>query len=436
MTGNRLLENMLRFVMPIIIAGLCQRLFHIADTAVVGRMIGAGALAAVGGSGSIVQLFAWGLEGFAVGADVVVSNRLGSGDDYAAERAVHTSYALALTVGAAVAAAGIALSRLFLTAMHIPADIEADAVLYLRIWFVGLFFNIIYNFGAACMRADGDTQRPTLYMMLAGLMNVVLDILFVGTAQMGVAGAAIATVLSQAAAAVPVTVSLMRSRTVVRLDPAQIRIDRRIAGNIVRIGLPACIQNSLFSISNIAVHTCLNSFGSMAVAANSAAFTIEGFGYAGIDAVTQTCTTFTGQNTGAGKPANIRRVLWLSIALTTISGLAAGIAALVFYRPLIGIFTTEPAIIALSIHRIRWVTFPLFLNGIMDVLAASMRGMGSSMKPTVISLIGICVFRLAYIFTVFRAIGTLECLYICYPASWIITIAALWCCRELRSGIR
>lgn len=425
MTGNRLWINMMRFVLPIIISGLCRRLLHIADTMIVGRMCGTHALAAVGGTGSVIELFVWGLEGFAIGADVEVARLIGKGDSNEANRAVHTSIALALTMGAMVAIFGLTFSRGILTAMRIPEEIAHDSVMYLRIYFIGLFFNIVYNFGAACMRADGDSRRPTAYMMIAGFLNVVLDLFFIGVLGMGVAGAAIATVLAQMSAAIPVLTALARSNGMIRLVPNRIGFDRSITYRIVRIGLPACLQNSFFSISNIAVHTCLNSFGSYALAANSAAFTVEEFVYAGIDAVTQACTTFTGQNTGAGKPDNIRKVLWIAVIMTTGYGLVTGLLDLAFLDTLIGMITTESTIIVMSRIRVRLITVPLFLNGIMDVIAASMRGMGSSIRPTVTTLAGICGFRLVYLFTAFRTFGTLESLYLCYPISWILTIIVL-----------
>lgn len=426
MTGDRLLLNMLLFAYPIMISSFCQSLFNAADSVIVGRFCGPEALAAVGGTGPVVGLFTWGLMGFSVGADVAVSRMIGQKDPAGVQRAVHTAYFLAISVGLVMAAVGIVFSKAILSAMGIPADILDGSVLYLRIYFIGLFFSVVYNFGAACLRSGGDSRRPTLFMICAGLLNVALNVLFVSLLGMGVAGVAVATVLSQCLAAALVTITLLRTEGDLHLDPRRIRADGTIARQIVTIGLPACVQNALFSLSNIVIQSSINSFGSMTMAANSAAATVEGFVYVGTGAINQTCTTFTGQNSGAGNTHNIRKVMKLCCMLTTCIGLAVGALINLLGGPLLGMFTADPGLIELGRVRLLYVVLPLFLNGIMDVLACSMRGMGSSLTPMCTTLAGICGFRVLYVFTVFRQLHTLPCLYLCYPLSWAITSAVLY----------
>lgn len=426
MTGSRLFYNMLLFAYPILISNFCQQLFNAADSMIVGRFCGPDALAAVGGTGPVVGLFTWGLMGFSIGADVVVSRMIGQKDPSGIHKAVHTAYFLAISTGLVMALIGILLSRPILTFMAVPPEIMAWSLLYIRIYFVGLFFSVVYNFGAACLRSSGDSQRPTRYMVAAGLLNVLLNVLFVSLLNMGVAGVAIATVLSQAMAATLVTRALLKGSNGLLLRPREIRADIAIAKQMVTIGLPACVQNALFSISNIAIQSSLNSFGSMTMAANSAAASVESFVYVGTGAINQTCTTFTGQNNGAGRMDNIRRVLQLCVLSTTIMGLTVGVLINLFSAPLLSLFTTDPAIISLGQIRLLYVVLPLFLNGIMDVLANSMRGMGSSVVPMVATLAGICGLRLLHVFTIFQRVHTLQCLYLCYPLSWAITCVVLF----------
>ena len=426
MTGSRLFYNMLLFAYPIIISNFCQQLFNAADSMIVGRFCGPNALAAVGGTGPVVGLFTWGLMGFSIGADVVVSRMIGQKDPKGIHNAVHTAYFLAISVGLVMAVVGMILSQAILTFMAVPAEIMDWSVLYLRIYFIGLFFSVVYNFGAACLRSCGDSQRPTRYMVLAGLLNVLLNVLFVSMLNMGVAGVAIATVMSQALAATLVTRALLKGSNGLLLIPREIRADLAIAKQMVTIGLPACVQNALFSVSNIAIQSSLNSFGSTTMAANSAAASVESFVYVSSGAINQTCTTFTGQNNGAGRMDNIRRVLRLCLLSTTVMGLVVGSLINLFPAPLLGLFTTDPAIIELGKIRLLYVVLPLFLNGIMDVLANSMRGMGSSLVPMIATLTGICGLRLLHVFTIFQRLHTLESLYVCYPLSWAITSIVLF----------
>ena len=426
MTGSRLFFNMLLFAYPIIISNFCQQLFNAADSMIVGRFCGPDALAAVGGTGPVCGLFSWGLMGFSIGADVVVSRMIGQKDPAGVHKGVHTAYFLSISTGLIMALIGALFSRPILTLMAVPAEIMDHSLLYLRIYFIGLFFNVIYNFGAACLRSCGDSRRPTQYMVAAGVLNVLLNVLFVSLLNMNVAGVAIATVMSQALAAILVTRALLKGTNGLLLIPSQIRADLNIAKQMVTIGLPACVQNALFSISNIAIQSSLNSFGSTIMAANSAAATVESFVYVGTGAINQTCTTFTGQNNGAGKMDNIRRVLRLCVISTTVMGLTVGTLINLFSSPLLSLFTTDPEIIALGQIRLLYVVLPLFLNGIMDVLANSMRGMGSSVVPMIASLAGICGLRLLHVFTIFQRIHTLPCLYLCYPISWAVTSAVLF----------
>lgn len=426
MTGEKIFPVFLRFALPIMISSLFQRLFNAADSVIVGRFSGSAALAAVGGTSPIVSLFSWGLMGLSVGADVTVSNMFGRKDQDGVRRAVHTAYAIAIYAGLLAALTGIFCSGLILSFMKVPEEIFDWSVLYLRIYSIGLFFNVIYNFGAACLRSGGDSKRPTFYMMSAGLLNVVLNLLLVCIFHMGVAGVAIATAVSQLFAAFLVTITLLHDKGLIRLYPSMIRADRKIAKQIIAIGLPSLVQNSMFCLSNMVIQGSINSFGSLTIAANSAATAIEDFVYVGTACVSQSCVTFTGQNNGAGNWKNVKKVLMISVASTTCLAFTIGLLDNLFAKQLLGFFSTDAEIIRLGIIRLRYVAIPLFLNGVLEVFACSLRGMGSSLIPMITSLTGICGVRLLYIFTIFPIYKTLPCLYLCYPLSWIVTTIFLF----------
>ncbi len=429
MLNGRLLPNIVRFSLPIMIADLLQICFNTADTMIVGRFCGQQALAAVGGAAPVLVLFTWSLSGVAMGTNVYVSRLLGEGDEEGVRRAVHTSVFLAVLLGTAVSLAGIAGARFLLQVMSVPAEIIDASALYLRIYFLAVLPIALFDFSAAILRADGDSAHPTVYLGIAGALNVVLNILFVIAFHWDTAGVALASVLSQILSVILILRKLTRLREPLRLFPSRIRIDRECAAAVLKIGLPSALQNSLYSLTNVAVQSSINSFGTAAVAANSAANAIEEYVYIALGGFNQAALTFTGQNTGAGQYKRIVRILIMTLILSGISGALIGWGGYLGGTFFLSMFTAQPQVIQNGMIRLAYVTRWLFLNGLLECFVSSIRGMGVSFLPTAVTLTGIAGFRLLYIAFWFQAHPDLQTLYLCFPLSWLITLAAqavLW----------
>ena len=422
MTGGHLARNIWAFSVPLMLTNFLQMLFNTADTVVVGRFAGQQALAAVGATGSLCFLLVGLFNGLSVGSNVIIARYLGANRQENIEKAVHTSIAMSLVSGVVLAVAGFFMSQPMLKLMSTPGDIIDMSTLYMRIYFIGTFFGIVYNFGASILRAKGDTKRPLYFLCISGLTNVVLNLVFVVVFEMSVAGVAIATVISQAVSAVLVIVTLIKETDFTHLDLSRLAIDTDMAKSIVRIGLPAGVQSMVFSLSNVVIQSTINSFGSSTiVAANSAAGNLEGFVYIGIIAFTQACITFTSQNIGAGKPERVKEILKTSLVMTIVSSVLLGCAMYIFADTILGFYTTEAAVVETGKIRVLFVALPMAFNGILDILAASLRGMGFSTMPTIMMIAGICGVRLAWIWFVFPVFGTLQAVYACFPVSWIIS---------------
>ncbi len=426
MVHGPLLKNLFLFSLPLIASYTLQIAFNAADTKVVGKFSGADGLAAVGATTPLVNLLISLFNGIAVGANIVIANMIGRQDQNNIPRAVHTSYWLALAGGILLTALGFFLSEPMLAAISTPADIIDQSVLYMRIYFAGSLPLLIYDFGSAILRSKGDTVRPTVYLTVAGILNIILNLYTVIVLKMGVSGVAIATVISEIVSAVLVTVSLMRQSDATRLEWRQIRLDRHIFSKIMRVGIPAGIQNMMWSVSNIAVQQAMNTFGSIVVAGNSAALNLEGFVYVSMNAFTDACITFTSQAAGAQDTHQVRRVMRVTLILMTIASASMGILLTVFGNSLLLLYTNDPDVIVAGMVRMRYVVLWLWINAVLDIPAASMRGMDYSSTPTVVMMLGIVVVRLIYIATFWRAHPTLEMLYFCFPLSWVITTIAMF----------
>ena len=426
MVNGPLLQNMLIFSVPLMLTNLLQMMFNAADTVVVGRFAGQQALAAVGSTGSLCGLIISLFTGLSVGSNVLIARYLGSGDHDKIEKSVHTSMTMAIICGVFLTVIGFFVSKPLLQMMATPADIINLSELYMRIYFVGTFFMLIYNFGSAILRSKGDTKRPLFFLCISGITNMILNIVFVVVFEMSVAGVALATVISQALAAVLVCVTLVKEIDSTHLDFKRLGIDGPMALDIIRIGVPAGLQGVVYSISNVVVQSSINSFGSSAiVAGNSAANNVENFVYIGMGAFTQACITFTSQNVGANNLGRVKDIYKQSMFLTIASSVGIGFLAWYFGEFFLGFYTTDAAVIEAGMVRLLWVTMPLVLNGILDVFVCSMRGMGYSTMPTVLMLVGICGVRLTWLWTVFPAHRTLDVIYMCYPLSWTVTSAIL-----------
>ena len=435
MTEGALLPKVLLFSLPLIASGILQLLFNAADMVVVGRFAGKEYLAAVGSTGSLINLMVNVFIGLSVGGSVAVAKSFGAGDPAAVHKAVHTAMSLAVIAGVVVGLIGFLFCRPLLKLMDNPVlDL---ATTYMKIYFLGMPFNMIYNFGASILRAVGDTRRPLTYLTIAGVVNVVLNLITVVLLHMNVAGVAIATVASQAVSAVLVVACLMRSHGVVHLDVKELRIHKRQLIDIARVGLPAGLQGSLFSISNVLIQSSINSFGEVVVAANSAGSNLEGFVYTAMNAIHQAALTFASQNLGAGKIRRVRRSMWVCIATVTVIGLVMGNLLYMCGEPLLSLYLDDPTaidpltgitVLKYGMKRLFYLV-PLYcLCGLMDVMVGTLRGIGYSVMPMIVSLTGACLFRVVWIMTIFAANPTLDILYASYPISWALTFGAHMLC--------
>ena len=426
MVHGPLLKNIFIFSVPLMLSNLLEIAFNAADTIVVGKFSGQEALATVGATGPIVNFMVSLFNGLAIGSNIVIARQIGSGQKNRISDSVHTSYFLALASGIVLTIIGLVGSLYFLQFMGTPSNIIDRSALYLQIYFIGSIPLLVYNFGSAVLRSKGDTAHPTLYLAVGGILNVFLNLYFVIVLGMSVAGVAIATVISETVSAVLVTLRLMRETDSTRLYLKRIAMDKPLAASIMKIGIPAGLQSMMWSISNIAVQGGINSFGSTAVAGNSAAANVEGFVYIGMGAFSQACITFTSQCAGAGEKQRIRKIFWTLALLMFVSSWVTGAVAWGFGRFFLSFFTNDSAVIDMGMIRMWHVVFWLWLNGVLDIPASSLRGMGYSTTPTVAMLLGIVGVRLLYISTLWKLNPTLDVLYLCFPISWVITLVILF----------
>lgn len=428
MTTGPLFANIIRFTVPLIITGTLQLLYNAADIIVVGKFGSDTSLAAVSSTGAMINLIVNVFMGLSIGASVLVSQSFGAGKMRDVSDAVHTSIAIALLSGVIVGVFGFFASRGMLELMDSPEDVIDLSTLYVKIFFIGTPFNMLYNFGAAILRAVGDTKRPLYFLMLSGVINVILNLIFVIVFGMDVAGVALATIISQAVSAILVINCLVHTDGPVRLSFKKIRIHWSKLKSIIGVGLPAGIQGSVFSISNVIIQSSINAFGSAVMGGNGAAASIEGFIYTAMNSVYQAAITFAGQNYGAKQFKRIKTVAFECLGIVTAVGLSLGILAKIFASQLLYIYTDNPAEIEFGIVRMNVICLTYFTCGLMDVMVGMLRGIGRSLIPTIDSILCVCGIRIVWIFTYFaqfKATGadTKDCLtvlYISYPVSWII----------------
>lgn len=418
MTNGPLLGKIVRFAIPLALSGLLQLLFNAADMVVVGRFAGSSALAAVGATGAIINLIVTLFMGLSIGTNVLVAQYYGAGNNKDLDETVHTSILASVTSGVALIAVGVLLARPALSAMGTPPEVLDQSVLYMRIYFIGVPVMLLYNFGAAILRAVGDTQRPLYFLLLAGVVNVILNLIFVIAFHMGVAGVATATVVSQAISAGLVLWCLMKVHGPYRVELRRLRIKKDKLIAMVKIGLPAGIQGASFSISNVLIQSTINSFGSIAMAGNTAAANIEGFVSVGQDAFAQAALSFTGQNLGAKKTERINRILVLCMALGVGTGLLMGLGARLFAPQLLGIYSGDAEVVAYGIRRMSICCTMQCIGAMMGVMVSVLRGMGYSFIPMAITMTFVCGFRVVWLYTAFQLLPTLEMLYASYPITW------------------
>ena len=425
MTHGPLAKKIILFALPLAFSSMLQQLFNAADLAVVGRFATSQAMAAVGSNASVISLLVNLFTGLSVGANVVVANLLGAGKRERVNDAVHTVMAVAGITGFLVLALGLIVANPILSLMGAPEDVIGLASVYLRIYFLGMPAIMLYNFGAAILRSRGDSRRPVFALTLAGVVNVLLNLLFVAVFHLHVIGVALATVLSNCLSGGLVVFFLMNEEGEFRLEPRRLRIRADILRDVVRIGLPAGLQRTVFSISNVVIQSAVNSFGSACIAGMTAAQNLDFISFCLISSFDQTCTTFTSQNYGAKEPERCKKVWRLSMGLGLATDFVLLGAILLLRHQLIGIFTTDPEVARFAMIRIRYAACVHFLCATYEITAGALRGMNRSIVPALISLMGTCAVRLLYVIFVFPHFGTPQALILVYPITWIITGVAM-----------
>ena len=427
MLQGPLFLNIVTYTIPIILTSLLQLLFNAADLVVVGRFCGSLSVAAVGATGAITNLVVNLFIGLSIGAGVCMAHAIGGRDETAMHRTVHTALPMALVSGCVLTVIGVIFSETFLVWMGTPADVLPLSTLYMQIYFCGMTFNMVYNFCAAILRAAGDTKSPLVFLTVAGVINVMLNVFFVTVFHMNVAGVALATTISQGVSAVLVVITLMRRADGCKLQLKKLRFYKAQLIKMISKGLPAGIQSSMFSISNVVIQSSINSFGEVFMSGNAAASNIEGFAYVCMNAFQQTALNFVGQNVGAGQYKRVSRISGICLGCVTVVGIAVGAAVYLFAPQLLSIYITDSAeAIGYGVQRMAYVLIPYFLLGLQDVTTGLLRGMGTSFAPMVISVLGICGLRICWINTVFQIpeFHTPDWLFISYPISWAVTFAA------------
>ena len=428
MCNGPLFSKIILFSIPLILSGILQLLYNAVNIVVVGRFVGSDALAAVGSTSALINLIINLFMGLSIGSSVVMAKYYGAGRLKDANETVHTSIAISIASGIILAIFGVLTAKPLLKAMGTPDDILEFAVLYMRIYFLGMPASMIFNFSSAVLRAVGDTRRPLYFLSVSGVVNVALSLVFVLVFHLDIAGVAISTVISQYISVVLILLCLMHSDGCLRLRRREIRFSKDKLLEITRIGLPAGMQGIIFAVSNVLIQSSVNSFGATVVAGNTAAMNIEGFVYMSMNALYQTALNFTGQNIGAHKYKRVGQIVGVCLLSVTTVGLVMGLLCCLFSGSLIGIYSTDPAVIAIGSLRIWHICLPYFLCGIMDVMVGILRGMGYSVLPMLASIIGVCGIRITWIYTLFAYNRTLETLFISYPISWAITAFVHFIC--------
>ena len=422
MCNGTIMDKLISFSLPLMLSGILQLLFNAVDIVVVGRFTGSQALAAVGSTTALINLFINLFIGVSLGANVLAARYYAAGKQKEMSETVHTAMLFALISGCVMVLAGLFFSRGALELMDTPDDVISQAALYMKIYFMGMPFFMLYNYGAAILRAVGDTKRPLLFLVISGAANAALNLLLVIVFSMGVAGVAVATVISQCISCVMVLSCLIRTESSYQLSLKKLRIRPAYLLQIFQVGVPAGIQSVVINFSNVLLQSSVNSFGSIAMAGYTAANNIFGFLFVSVNSITQACMSFTSQNYGAGKKKRMDRVLIDCMILSVIVAVTLGGSANLFGPQLLHIYTTDADVIACGTEILLYTTLTYFLCGIMDLIPGALRGMGHSAVPMILSIIGTVGTRIFWIYGVFPTHRSLMVLFLSYPASWLATI--------------
>lgn len=420
--------KMLFFAFPLMLTGILQIVYNAADIIVVGQFAGKESLAAVGSTAPLINLIVNLFLGFATGTGVVTANLIGAEDDDALKKSVHTAMLFSVVCGCIVGVFGVVSSRSFLWLMGSPEDVIDLSALYLKIYFLGTPASMIYNFGAAVIRSNGDTKRPLIILGFSGIVNVVLNLVLITVFSLGVAGVAIATVVAQYISAFFIVRKMTRLTNACRLSFGELRFHKKQLKRIVTIGLPAGFQSMMFSLSNVVIQATVNSFGSIAVAGCSAATNIDNFIFVCSSAISQTAMTFTSQNMGAGRYKNVSRIYWRCMLMTSVLNLLLMSVALVFSQQILRMFSNDADVIQMGIERTNMVVKFYVMCGMMDLAGSQIRGMGRSFEAMLITLVGSCGIRVLWIYMIFPFNPSLSNVFLAYPVSWTITFVTLQIC--------
>lgn len=425
MTEGNIAKQLFFFSIPLILGNLLQQLYNTADSIVVGNFVGSNALAAVGSGTVLINLIIAFSQGTAVGAGVVIAQYIGAKHKEKLSEAVHTSVAIALIIGAALSLFGVLFSKTLLIWMKTPKEVLSESVVYLRIYFAGLIFNVIYNMAAGIMNAAGNSKRSLRYLAYASVTNIILDLLFVGLLKMGIMGAALATDISQLLSGVLSMLFLMRVNDDYKVTLKKIKLHKESAKKIIRVGLPTGLQNTVISISNVLVQSGINGFGATAMAGFGAYLKVDGFNILPVLSFSMAATTFVGQNYGAGKIDRVKKGMWITLGMVTLYTIVTGALLLTFSHQIIRLFSADTTVIAYGADAMKYFCPFYFVLGILNCLAGTVRGTGKTMPPMIIMLISMCIFRIFWIQLALPRIGTIEGIYMLYPVSWAIGAAMM-----------
>ena len=423
MTEGPFLKKMILFAIPIIITGILQNLYNAADLVVVGRFKGDLAVAAVGSTGSLTNLIIGLFMGLSVGAGVCVAHHIGAKEPGEVKKVVHTSILLSFICGVVIAVVGFIFSKYMLMLMDTPEEVLPLSTLYLKIIFLGAPALMVYNYASAMIRSSGDSKRPLIFLAISGVANVALNVFLIVVFDMGVDGVAVATIVSQYLSAVMAMVYLMKTSGPLRFSFKNLRISGSKVKKILYIGIPSGIQGTFFSLSNVLIQSSINSFGDIVVAGSAASASLEGFVYIAMFSMYHVAITFVGQNVGAGKYKNIKRLIIYSIILSATVGITSAAILLIFRYPLVSLYVTSNAAMDAAIQRMSIIATMYFLCGIMDVFCATLRALNRSITAMAVSLVGACGLRIVWIQTVFRFFPSPTTVYLSYPVTWAITLS-------------
>lgn len=420
MTEGNIWKLLIIFSIPLILGNLLQQMYNTADSIIVGNFVGSNGLAAVGSGTALINLIIAFSQGAAVGAGVIVSQNLGARDKQKTKLAVHTAMCIAIILGVILSAIGVIFSRDLLVWMKTPKSVLKDSVLYLQIYCGGLIFNVIYNMATGILNAAGNSKRPLIYLAIASVTNIILDLVFIKALKWGVKGAAIATDISQALSCVLAVGYLLRVNSDYKLIVKELKIHGNTAKQIIRVGLPTAIQNMVISFSNVLVQSSVNSYGATAMAGYAAYLKIDGFNILPVLSISMAVTTFTGQNVGAKKPDRIKKGMWNALIMGVVYTVIIGVVILLTSHTVLRLFTKDNEVITYGQLAMKYFCPFYFLLGILNILAGTVRGAGKGVPPMLILLFSMCIFRILWIKIALPFYSTIDGVFILYPISWFV----------------